>query len=82
MVGCVTPVRAAPETRMVSRREKLIATHKFGTEQLQWLSLVREQLIKNLTLYSPLIHRRRGQGRGGLHYCTRPWLGTNQIVSA
>ena len=46
--------------------EKLAAKDKFSTEQLQWLSLIREQLIKNLTIdeddfdNTPLL-----QGRGG-----------------
>ena len=43
-----------------------MAKHKFTTEQMQWLSLVREQLVKNLTIDEddfenvPLL-----QGRGG-----------------
>ena len=45
----------------------LAANHKFTTEKMQWLSLVREQLIKSLTIdeddfdNTPLL-----QGRGGV----------------
>ena len=54
------------EERVNQAMEKLAAKHKFTTEQMQWLSLVREQLIKNLTIdeddfdNTPLL-----QGRGG-----------------
>jgi type I restriction enzyme R subunit len=60
------PVLTAEE-RVNRAMDGLAARHKFTTEQLQWLSLVREQLIKNLTIDeddfddTPLL-----QGRGGV----------------
>ena len=60
------PVLTAEE-RVNRAMEALAAKHKFTTEQMQWLSLVREQLIKNLTIdeddfdNTPLL-----QGRGGM----------------
>lgn len=59
------PVLTAEE-RVNLAMDALAAKHKFTTEQMQWLSLVREQLIKNLTIdeddfdNTPLL-----QGRGG-----------------
>ncbi|MEJ0089164.1 MAG: type I restriction-modification enzyme R subunit C-terminal domain-containing protein [Limisphaerales bacterium] len=53
--------------RVSRAMDALAKRHKFTTEQLQWLSLVREQLIKNLTIdeddfdNTPLL-----QGRGGV----------------
>jgi type I restriction enzyme, R subunit len=61
-----SPVLTAEE-RVNHAMETLAAKHKFTTEQMQWLSLVREQLIKNLTIdeddfdNTPLL-----QGRGGV----------------
>ena len=55
------------EERVNRAMDALATRHKFTTEQLQWLSLVREQLIKNLTIdeedfdNTPLL-----QGRGGV----------------
>jgi len=60
------PVLTAEE-RVNRAMEALSAKHNFTTEQMQWLSLVREQLIKNLTIdeddfdNTPLL-----QGRGGV----------------
>jgi type I restriction enzyme R subunit len=62
------PVLTAEE-RVNQAMQKLAAKHKFNTEQLQWLSLVREQLIKNLTIdeddfeNTPLLHGRGGTAR-------------------
>ncbi|HAB16982.1 MAG TPA: hypothetical protein DCE44_11080 [Verrucomicrobiales bacterium] len=59
------PVLTAEE-RVTRALEKLAGRHTFTFEQMQWLSLVREQLIKNLTIEeedfdnTPLL-----QGRGG-----------------
>jgi type I restriction enzyme R subunit len=60
------PVLTAEE-RVNRALDTLAAKHQFTIEQLQWLSLVREQLIKNLTIdeddfdNTPLL-----QGRGGV----------------
>ncbi len=46
--------------------EALVANHAVNTEQMQWLSLVREQVIKNLSMdeddfdLAPLLQGRRG----------------------
>jgi type I restriction enzyme R subunit len=59
------PVLTAEE-RVTRALNVLFEKHKFNAEQMQWLSLVREQLIKNLTIdeedfeNAPLL-----QGRGG-----------------
>jgi type I restriction enzyme R subunit len=59
------PVLTAEE-RVNRALESLAAEHEFTNEQMQWLSLVREHLIKNLSLdeddfdLAPLL-----QGRGG-----------------
>lgn len=66
------------EERVNRAMDALAAKHKFTTEQMQWLSLVREQLIKNLTIdeddfdNTPLLQGRGGAARakqvfGGLH---------------
>ncbi|MDB6057558.1 MAG: Type site-specific deoxyribonuclease, partial [Verrucomicrobiales bacterium] len=55
------------EERVNRALDTLVTKHKFNKDQLQWLSLVREQLIKNLTIdeddfdNAPLL-----QGRGGI----------------
>jgi type I restriction enzyme R subunit len=60
------PVLTAEE-RVSRALDGLASKHQFTTEQMQWLSLVREQLIKNLTIdeedfdNTPLL-----QGRGGV----------------
>src|SRR5436190_6228327 len=38
------------EERVNSAVEKFLATHKLASEQLQWLSLVGEHLVKNLSM--------------------------------
>jgi type I restriction enzyme R subunit len=59
------PVLTAEE-RVNRAMDKMATKHRFSDEQMQWLSLVREQLIKNLTIdeddfdNTPLL-----QGRGG-----------------
>jgi len=58
------------------------AKHKFTTEQLQSLSLVREQLIKNLTIdeddfdNTPLL-----QGRGGMAKAKQVFGELNLLVA-
>ncbi|MEJ0089166.1 MAG: type I restriction-modification enzyme R subunit C-terminal domain-containing protein [Limisphaerales bacterium] len=57
------------EERVNRAMEALAAKHQFTTEQLQWLSLVREQLIKNLTIdaddfdNTPLLSMRGGSSK-------------------
>lgn len=57
------------EERVNRAMNTLAAKHQFTTEQLQWLSLVREQLIKNLTIdeddfdNTPLLQVRGGVAR-------------------
>jgi type I restriction enzyme R subunit len=68
------------EERVNRAMDALAAKHKFTTEQMQWLSLVREQLIKNLTIdeddfdNTPLLQGRGGKGRAekvfGLRFTT------------
>lgn len=59
------PVLTAEE-RVTHAMDTLVTKNQFSKEQLQWLSLIREQLIKNLTIdeddfdNTPLL-----QGRGG-----------------
>lgn len=43
------PVLTAEE-RVNRAMDNLLAIRQFSTEQMQWLSLVREQLVKNLTI--------------------------------
>jgi predicted Rossmann fold flavoprotein len=75
------PVLTAEE-RVNQAMNKLIAKSKFTTEQLQWLSLVREQLIKNLTIdeddfdNTPLL-----QGRGGSAKAKRVFGKLNLLVA-
>jgi type I restriction enzyme R subunit len=74
------PVLTAEE-RVNHAMETLVAKHKFSTEQLQWLSLVREQLIKNLTIdeedfdNTPLL-----QGRGGKAKAQKVFGNLNLLV--
>lgn len=62
------PVLTAEE-RVNFAMESLITRHEFNAEQMQWLSLVREQLVKNLTIDEddfdnvPLLQRRGGTAR-------------------
>lgn len=62
------PVLTAEE-RVNHAMELLVAKHEFNTEQLQWLSLIREHLVKNLCLdeedfdLAPLLQMRGGKAR-------------------
>jgi type I restriction enzyme R subunit len=75
------PVLTAEE-RVNHAMDALTAKHKFTTEQMQWLSLVREQLIKNLTIdeddfdNTPLLH-----GRGGAAKAKRVFGELNLLVA-
>jgi type I restriction enzyme R subunit len=75
------PVLTAEE-RVNRAMDALAAKHKFTTEQLQWLSLVREQLIKNLTIdeddfdNTPLL-----QGRGGVARARQVFGELNLLVA-
>jgi type I restriction enzyme R subunit len=75
------PVLTAEE-RVNRAMDKLVAKHKFTSEQMQWLSLVREQLIKNLTIdeddfdNTPL-----PQGRGGAAKAKRVFGELNLLVA-
>jgi len=75
------PVLTAEE-RVNRAMDKLAAKHKFNAEQMQWLSLVREQLIKNLTIdeedfdNSPLL-----QGRGGTAKAKRAFVELSALVA-
>ncbi len=75
------PVLTAEE-RVNRAMEALAAKHKFTTEQMQWLSLVREQLIKNLTIdeddfdNTPLL-----QGRGGVARAKQVFGELNLLVT-
>ncbi len=74
------PVLTAEE-RVNHAMDKLIARSPFTTEQMQWLSLIREQLIKNLTIEeedfdnTPLL-----QGRGGAAKAGRVFPNLSQLV--
>ena len=76
-----SPVLNADE-RVNRAMDALAAKHKFTTEQLQWLSLVREQLIKNLTIdeddfdNTPLL-----QGRGGVARAKQVFGELNLLVA-
>lgn len=70
------------EERVNSAMNKLAAKHQFSLEQMQWLSLVREQLVKNLTIDEedfdnapPL------QGRGGAAKAKRLFADLNFLVT-
>jgi type I restriction enzyme R subunit len=75
------PVLTAEE-RVNRAMDALAAKHKFTTEQMQWLSLVREQLIKNLTIdeedfdNTPLL-----QGRGGVARARQVFGELNLLVA-
>ncbi len=75
------PVLTAEE-RVNQAMDKLVVKHQFTTEQMQWLSLVREQLIKNLTIdeddfdNTPLL-----QGRGGAAKAKRVFGELNLLVA-
>ena len=75
------PVLTAEE-RVNRAMNNLAAKHKFTTEQLQWLSLVREQLIKNLTIdeedfdNTPLL-----QGRGGAAKARRVFESLSGLIA-
>ena len=75
------PVLTAEE-RVNRAMDALAAKHKFTTEQMQWLSLVREQLIKNLTIdeddfdNTPLL-----QGRGGMAKAKQVFGELNLLVT-
>jgi type I restriction enzyme R subunit len=75
------PVLTAEE-RVNRAMDKLVANHKFTSEQMQWLSLVREQLIKNLTIEEddfdnvPLLH-----GRGGAAKAKRVFTDLKSLVA-
>ena len=75
------PVLTAEE-RVNQAMTKLAAKHQFTTEQMQWLSLVREQLIKNLTIdeddfdNTPLL-----QGRGGVARAKQVFGELNLLVA-
>jgi len=75
------PVLTAEE-RVNRAMDALAAKHKFTTEQMQWLSLVREQLIKNLTIdeddfdNTPLL-----QGRGGIARAKQVFGELNLLVA-
>src|SRR5262249_8878760 len=75
------PVLTAEE-RVNRAMEKLLSTHNFTAEQKQWLSLVREQLVKNLTIdeddfeNAPLL-----QGRGGTAKAKRVFGELNLLVA-
>ena len=49
--------------------EKFLAAHKLTPEQMQWLSLVREHLVKNLSMdeedfdLTPLLEMRGGKAK-------------------
>jgi type I restriction enzyme R subunit len=57
------------EERVNRAMDKFITTHKLTAEQMQWLSLVREHLVKNLSMdeddfdLTPLLEMRGGRGR-------------------
>jgi len=70
------------EERVNRAMDALAAKHRFTNEQLQWLSLVREQLIKNLTIdeddfdNTPLL-----QGRGGMAKAKQVFGELNLLVA-
>lgn len=57
------------DERVNRAMEKFIATHKLKPEQMQWLSLVREHLVKNLSMdeedfdLTPLLEMRGGRAK-------------------
>lgn len=60
------------EERVNRATDKFINTHKLASEQMQWLSLVREHLVKNLSMdeedfdLTPLLNMRGGRARARL----------------
>jgi type I restriction enzyme R subunit len=74
------PVLTAEE-RVNRAMEKLVAKSKFTAEQMQWLSLIREQLVKNLVIEeddfdnTPLL-----QGRGGAAKATKVFGALRALV--
>ncbi len=62
--------------------DNLVAKHKFTTEQMQWLSLVREQLIENLTIVEEDDYNASlSQGRGGSAKVKRVFGELNSLVA-
>jgi type I restriction enzyme R subunit len=63
-----TPLLTAEE-RVNRATDKFIAVNKLTTEQMQWLSLVREHLVKNLSMdeedfdLTPLLEMRGGKAK-------------------
>jgi type I restriction enzyme R subunit len=76
-----SPVLTAEE-RVSLAMDALATKHRFTTEQMQWLTLVREQLIKNLTIdeddfdNTPLL-----QGRGGVAKAKQVFGELNLLVA-
>jgi type I restriction enzyme R subunit len=64
------PVLTAEE-RVNRAIDKFLTAHKLTPEQMQWLSLVREHLVKNLSMdeedfdLTPLLEMRGGKRRRG-----------------
>ena len=57
------------EERVNRATDRFLETHKLTPEQMQWLSLVREHLVKNLSMdeedfdLTPLLNMRGGRAR-------------------
>lgn len=57
------------EERVNQAADKFLAAHKLTAEQMQWLSLVREHLVKNLSMdeedfdLTPLLEMRGGRAK-------------------
>src|SRR5213078_3416011 len=57
------------EERVNSAVDKFVAAHQLTTEQMQWLSLVSEHLVKNLSMdeedfdLTPLLQMRGGKAK-------------------
>jgi type I restriction enzyme, R subunit len=78
------------EERVNRAVDKFIASHKLTPEQMQWLSLVREHLVKNLSMdeedfdLTPLLEMRGGKAKAKKVFADLPRLvlELNEAVAA
>src|SRR6185503_124203 len=78
------------EERVNRAVDKFLAAHKLTPEQMQWLSLVREHLVKNLSMdeedfdLTPLLQMRGGKAKAKKVFADLPQLVVelNEAVAA
>ena len=78
------------EERVNQAVDKFLTAHKLTAEQMQWLSLVREHLVKNLSMdeedfdLTPLLNMRGGKAKAKRVFADLPQLvlELNEAVAA